>query len=183
MIRCLPCACCHDGGVSYPCGHVGQQADVLVPTQSLWRPQGLLLKQIPFAPLQHDILHPQMGLQGSHSVQEPAHCSWVGDVQLYTELSSPLTHHRDLKDRSQWLLIGVDFTLLSFSVLVINYKTQCLCCCNGRFSGLGHVHTALLFIKLQLVIGDRLQGKWKVSILEKILCLVSFYKELSVLIS
>lgn len=28
-----------------------------------------------------------------------------------------------------------------------NYKQQCLCCCNVRFSGLGHVHTALLFIK------------------------------------
>lgn len=112
-MRALPCPSCHDGGVSYPCGQVSQQADVLVSTEGLWRPQGLLLKQIPFAPLQHDILHPQMGLQGSHSVQEPAHRSWVGDVQLYTELSSPLTHHRDLKDR-------VYFTLLSFSVLVIN---------------------------------------------------------------
>lgn len=54
----LPCPCSHNGGISYPGGQVSQQADVLVSTQSLWWPQCLLLKQIPLAPFQHDVLHP-----------------------------------------------------------------------------------------------------------------------------
>lgn len=97
----LPCPCSHDGCVSHPCGQVGQLANVSVPGQGLRCPQGLLLKRIPFASLQYHIFHPQMGLQGSHSVQEPAHSSWIADIQLYTESSSPLAHHRDLTNARQ----------------------------------------------------------------------------------